>query len=699
MNIAVGTLLNNRYRITSVLGQGGMGAVYRAMDENLNVPVAVKENLFLTDEYSRQFQREANILASLRHHSLPSVRDYFTLPGVGQYLIMDFIEGEDLRQRIERLGTLPEEDTIKIGALICDALDHLHTRIPPVVHRDIKPGNIKITPDGDVVLVDFGLAKVMSHDQITTTGARAMTPGYSPPEQYGTARTDARSDIYSLGATLYASLTGIIPEDSLARATGKEKLTPLKQSRPKINRKLAEAIETALEIDPDDRYQSAMEMKQALLDSGGISVRFFDRNTVAPPPEDGEWQNPDEKRSPAPEDYPASFPPSRPRRKRTKLQPFYAAGILLLLSGIVTLAVLSQRFNFPTGTQRVNQLSGTPVYSSLTVTPADATDVPLPVIDPKESTQPIIASTPQETVPPETAQPTPTATPFGGGASQIAFSSNRTGSYQIWLMGADGRNQTQITNLAGGACQPNWSPDGKKLAFISPCTGRRDTYPGTSIYTANADGSDIQMLPIPPNPTGDFDPAWSPDGLRLAFTSLRNGRPHIYVYEFSSNLLTEISNSVFPDKQPAWSPSGKEIAFIRELPNGQVWKMGEDGSNETQFSPAGGINNLWPAWTKDGSSIFYSQTTVDNFNPWLIGLRYEDRKTSREFRIPPSGDTKIGPVVKADVSPDGMWLAYESWPLGVNHDIYIMTVTGARQTRLTSDPDIDFGPVWRPLAP
>ncbi|HEX2981037.1 MAG TPA: protein kinase, partial [Anaerolineaceae bacterium] len=135
-NVTPGSLLNNRYRIISVLGQGGMGAVYRAMDENLSIPVAVKENLFLTEEYSRQFQHEANILASLRHHSLPRVRDYFTLERVGQYLVMDYIEGEDLRQRIERLGPLSEEETILIGARILEALEHLHTRTPPVIHRD-----------------------------------------------------------------------------------------------------------------------------------------------------------------------------------------------------------------------------------------------------------------------------------------------------------------------------------------------------------------------------------------------------------------------------------------------------------------------------------------------------------------------------------------------------------------------------------
>src|SRR5208337_3321726 len=126
----------------------------------------------------------------------------------------------------------------------------MHTRKPAVLHRDIKPGNIKITPEGEVILVDFGLAKIMQGSQATTTGARAMTPGYSPPEQYGTARTDPRSDVYSLGATLYAALTGIIPEDGLARAMDNVELTPLRKRNPKVSRKLASAIEKAMAVRP-----------------------------------------------------------------------------------------------------------------------------------------------------------------------------------------------------------------------------------------------------------------------------------------------------------------------------------------------------------------------------------------------------------------------------------------------------------------
>ena len=253
MTLERGTLLHKRYRIVEILGQGGMGSVYRAVDENLGTDVAVKENLFTTDEYARQFRLEAVILANMRHPNLPRVSDHFAVGDQGQYLVMDFIEGEDLRQRMERMGTITEDDAVMVGAAMCDALLYLHTRKPSILHRDIKPGNVKITPDGHIYLVDFGLAKLMQGTQATTTGARAMTPGYSPPEQYGTARTDLRTDIYSLGATLYAALCGIIPEDGLARAMDNAQLTPLRKRNPKISRRLAAAIEKAMAVDPAER--------------------------------------------------------------------------------------------------------------------------------------------------------------------------------------------------------------------------------------------------------------------------------------------------------------------------------------------------------------------------------------------------------------------------------------------------------------
>src|SRR5690349_14751727 len=285
MTLERGALLHKRYRIVEILGQGGMGSVYRAVDENLGVDCAVKENLFTTDEYSRQFRLEAVILANLRHPNLPRVYDHFVL-GDQQYLVMDYIEGEDLRQRMERVGTINEDDAVQIGASICDALAYLHSRKPPILHRDIKPGNVKITPEGHIFLVDFGLAKVyQGNTQATSTGARAMTPGYSPPEQYGTARTDPRTDIYSLGATLYASLCGIIPEDGLARAMDNAQLTPLRKRNSNVSRRVSAAIEKAMAIDPSDRFQIAEEFKKALLSAKSKTQQLAGGYVVAPPPE------------------------------------------------------------------------------------------------------------------------------------------------------------------------------------------------------------------------------------------------------------------------------------------------------------------------------------------------------------------------------------------------------------------------------
>ncbi len=276
MTLKQGELLLDRYRIIEVLGHGGMGSIFRAVDENLGVEVAVKENLFTIEDYARQFRREATILASLRHPNLPRVSDHFSVTDQGQYLIMDYIEGEDIQERLERQGPFEEEEVVFIGAAICDALAYMHSRDPAVLHRDIKPANVRISPRGEIYLVDFGLAKVIYGDQTTTTGARAMTMGFSPPEQYGAARTDARTDVYSLGATLYTALTGFAPEDSLAQTMDQEELTPVRERNPKISKRVSEAVEKALQVHPNDRFQMAAEFKNELLkaQSGRFNINF-----------------------------------------------------------------------------------------------------------------------------------------------------------------------------------------------------------------------------------------------------------------------------------------------------------------------------------------------------------------------------------------------------------------------------------------
>jgi serine/threonine-protein kinase len=266
MTLETGSVLNNRYRMVKKLGQGGFGAVYRAWDTSLERPCAIKENLGTTDEAQRQFKREATILANVVHPNLPRVTDHFIIPGQGQYLVMDFVEGEDLQSMLERTGgPLPIRQVLSWIGQVCDALSYLHSQNPPIIHRDIKPANIRITPSGQAMLVDFGIAKIFDPHLKTTTGARAVTPGFSPPEQYGQGTTDTRSDIYSLGATLYALLTGQIPPDSVNLISGGAAPRPTQELNRLVPAHVSNAIARAMQVNRTARFENTKELKAALL--------------------------------------------------------------------------------------------------------------------------------------------------------------------------------------------------------------------------------------------------------------------------------------------------------------------------------------------------------------------------------------------------------------------------------------------------
>jgi len=697
MPIIPDTILKDRYRIVKILGQGGMSSVYHAIDENIGIPVAVKANLVLTDDYSRQFQREANILATLRHPNLPRVNDYFHIPGQGQYLVMDYIEGEDLRERIERQDQLSEREVIIIGAAICDALMYLHKREPPVIHRDIKPGNIKITPEGHVVLVDFGLVKLLEGNQQTTTGARAMTPGYSPPEQYGTGRTDERSDIYSLGATLYAALTGVIPEDGLSRVTGKEKLTPIRRKRPNVTERLAQIIEKSLELDSEKRFQSAQEYRSALLDSGNMSSIPVETNLLTPPPKRNSVKQVIHTGISQPlVSIPLSRPLSSPKSSFFK----WILPLLFVIIGF------SAGIFYESRTKNISTLLGN-ILSNDTLPLVNKTNVPLSTqslgINASRTPLPTIVSINPST---PTMDFRSIATPTGGGGGLIAYASNEnSGVMQIWTFDIENKTRKQLTELADGACQPTWSPDGKSIAFISPCHTKQDIYEGARIFVIDLNKNlEVSPLLIPIDPSGDFDPDWSPDGRKLVFSSLRPGNDpetkeklvHIYLFDFISSTFNEITDTRWKDRQPAWSPDGKSIAFVRKVAQAEIWQMDANGNNPKRFSGSSTLNLNYPAYSTDGNIIFFTMQSESGGVPFFSGLRTTNSGLPLEFRIPPEGQPDVSPAAEIDVSPDGQWFVFERWPDGSNHDIYISSINGANVTQLFESKGFEFGPVWQP---
>lgn len=269
-----GFLLQERYVIEDLLGEGGFGAVYRARDLHLGGRLcAVKETFDTSSTAAVQFRLEAEILAGLEHPYLPEVWDYFE-EGRGLYLVMEFIEGEDLETLLNRDGPLPELIVRQWISQLCGALALMHARQPPVIHRDIKPANIKVRSNGQPVLVDFGLAKIFHPTQETVLAARAVSDGFSPIEQYGRGRTDARSDIYALGATLYNLLTGIVPPDAPARAVD-DPLVPPHQVNADISPGMERIILRALSMHTEARYQSALDMQRDLERGHAAAGPFF----------------------------------------------------------------------------------------------------------------------------------------------------------------------------------------------------------------------------------------------------------------------------------------------------------------------------------------------------------------------------------------------------------------------------------------
>ena len=267
-HLRTGTNLVNRYLIQSIIGLGGMGAVYSARDlhfPNVTKVVAVKEMInqarddLVRATIVRNFEREANLLATLDHPAIPRIYDYFS-QDERSYLILEYVNGKDLEAILkEAEGVLPEETVIQWGIELCDVLSYLHNHEPePIIFRDMKPSNVMVNQHHHIVLIDFGIAKPFEGHQ---RGTMIGTEGYSPPEQYR-GEANQLADIYALGATLHHLLTNIDPR---LEAPFSYEERPIRSINPDVNPQVEQVIEKALQYEPLERYQSSEEMRNALL--------------------------------------------------------------------------------------------------------------------------------------------------------------------------------------------------------------------------------------------------------------------------------------------------------------------------------------------------------------------------------------------------------------------------------------------------
>jgi tetratricopeptide (TPR) repeat protein len=263
-------LLQERYRIASEIGRGGMGAVYLAEDLRLHTTVALKQMLVSGNRLSEAFDREAQLLAALRHPTIPRVIDHF-IDQHGQFLVMEYIPGDDVATLLANRGQpFGLTDVMQWADQLLAALDYLHTATPQIIHRDIKPQNLKLTAKNEIVLLDFGLAKT----SLASSGGQSdsifgYTPHYAPLEQIQGKGTDPRTDLFSLAATLYHLLSGTVPIDALTRAgalvnQAPDPLPPINALNPQVPPAVADVLMAAMAQRADDRPQSAAEMRERL---------------------------------------------------------------------------------------------------------------------------------------------------------------------------------------------------------------------------------------------------------------------------------------------------------------------------------------------------------------------------------------------------------------------------------------------------
>lgn len=280
MATAIGTVIDGKYEILKQIGKGGMSVVYLAMDTHLNKQWAVKEvqktaNGKNNEVIVNSFLTEANLMKRLDHPALPRIVDIID-NGQTIYVVMDYIEGESLDKVLEEYGAQPEDTVFKWAIQICDTLNYLHSQKPPIIYRDMKPANVMLKSDGNIKIIDFGIAREYKGTSLSDTTVLG-TRGYASPEHYGTSETDARSDIYTLGMTMHHLVTGIDPR------TPGYVYVPVRQWNPELSESIEEIINKCTQIDPANRYQNCNELMYDLQnpDQVGKGIRKKKKKRLA----------------------------------------------------------------------------------------------------------------------------------------------------------------------------------------------------------------------------------------------------------------------------------------------------------------------------------------------------------------------------------------------------------------------------------
>jgi serine/threonine-protein kinase len=565
MPLTTGKTLKNRYRIVKLLAEGGMGAVYRAWDLRLNAPVALKEmvppdrtNPQALAQYRQQFEKEAQVLAQLDHPYLVDVKNFFDERG-NTYLVMNFVEGDSLADRIEEEGAQSEKNVLLWAQQLLDALAYCHTR--GIFHRDIKPENVIIRSDGHVVLADFGLVKIWDPDNPhTKTAIRGYgTPPYAPPEQYNQhpGHTDHLSDIYSLGATLYHALAGRAPAEATARMAEPDQFNTIRKLNRQVSAKTEDVVLKAMELSRDQRWQKAEAMAQALEKETDRTYRWLwvagSLTTIIIATALGlhylPLKLPDVTPMSSLADPTASTatdPPSSTLPSST----LKAQGVFFTAS--------------QSGKREIYGFNQAREIIPITHTPKDS-----------ESWGPVLTS-----------------------SHNILFTSNRDGKREIYILKDDG-NVSRVTHTPGNG--ESWSPvvtSGGAVLFTSNRDGKRE------IYTLNHDGNVIRITHTP----GDGE-SWSVAimaGDVILFTSNRDGKREIYTMNHDGHIV-RITHT--PGDSESWSPAAMSSGAILFTSNRdgkrEIYTLNHKG-DATRITHTPGDGESWSPIIIPGDIILFT---------------------------------------------------------------------------------------------
>lgn len=743
------------YRITRFIDRGGMGVVFEGVQASLDRQVAIKMLYphLSGDKYFRErFEREARAAARLLHSNIVRVLD-FGSDGQLYFMVMDYVEGISLRDRLAQVHaeglTLQMDTIINIVKQVGGALSYAHRL--GYVHRDVKPGNILLNRDGQALLTDFGVVKILGDAAVTTQGLIIGTPEYMAPEQSsGEGEIGPAADQYSLAVVAYEMMVGRVPfRAPTPVALMRMHLVEPPPAPSSIVRWFPPQLEAvllrALAKKPEERYESIDALLSSLLVAAGPEPQ----GAVAWPSATGATGStllPAQTStsagavvSPAPEVKPeataaGAWPLRLPRQ-------FVLGGALAALVLIAALAGFL-RLGVPLSSgasgdsQRLSAVPATtgPIVApteartavaapSPTAAPTAAVGAPSPTTAP--TTAPTAAPTAAPTVAAAVGAPSPTAavyaTTSAAPASReqlvVLFSSHRGDVHdsQIYLMQLDGSAQRQLTTNRGHSHAPRVTPDGLRIMYSSVAPGEHVSHSATGgSGTTSAGNHDIYVAELRWSREGSINSvntinltrgitawdnawSWSPDGKWIAFSSDRDGNWEIYVMTASGSNVRRLTSNSADDGWPVWTPDGKNIVFssLRDG-NEELYVLDADGmeKNVRRLTNRPATKDSYPQVSPDGKRIVFA-SQYQAVKEGQIHVMNIDGSEVRQLT-----DTVALNNIPS-WCPDGTKIVFVSDRDG-NDNIYIIDASGSSEKRLTTDPGEDTTPTCayiRPAAP